>query len=75
MKRHYGVKTHRYKLIHFYDDIDEWELFDLETDPMEMQNLYGKEGYEEITDELKRELRRLQVHYDDPIREAIPVLL
>jgi len=75
VKRHYGVKTHRYKLIHFYDDIDEWELFDLETDPMEMQNLYGKEGYEEITDELKRELRRLQEHYDDPIREAIPVLL
>ena len=30
VKRHYGVRTDRYKLIHFYYDIDEWELYDLE---------------------------------------------
>ncbi len=27
----YGVRTKRYKLIHVYDDIDEWELYDLKT--------------------------------------------
>ena len=32
--KHYGVRTKRHKLIHFYD-LDEWELFDLETDPNE----------------------------------------
>ncbi|MBF6629118.1 MAG: DUF4976 domain-containing protein, partial [Proteiniphilum sp.] len=69
VKRHYGVKTDRYKLIHFYDDIDVWELYDLETDPTEMHNLYGKEGFEEITGDLHKELRRLQLQYDDPIRE------
>lgn len=73
VKRHYGVKTERYKLIHFYDDIDEWELFDLQTDPTEMNNLYGKVGYEEITSELRTELKRLQEQYDDPIREKFPL--
>lgn len=37
VKRHYGVRTRRYKLIHFYHDIDEWELYDLEKDPQEMR--------------------------------------
>ncbi len=38
VKRHYGIRTDRYKLIHFYDDINEWELFDLKKDPAEMKN-------------------------------------
>ena len=42
VKRHYGVRTERYKLIHFYNDIDEWELYDLQEDPTEMHNLYGQ---------------------------------
>jgi len=29
VKRHYGVRTERYKLIHFYHDIDAWEMYDL----------------------------------------------
>ncbi|OPZ31639.1 MAG: Arylsulfatase [Bacteroidetes bacterium ADurb.BinA174] len=73
VKRHFGVRTDRYKLIHFYNDIDEWELFDLQQDPNEMNNLYGKAGYEEITKELKAELKRLQEQYDDPIREKFPL--
>lgn len=73
VKRHYGVKTDRYKLIHFYDDIDVWELYDLETDPTEMHNLYGKEGYEKITGKLMQELKRLQEQYDDPIRKRFPI--
>ncbi len=71
VKRHYGVRTDRYKLIHFYNDINVWELYDLQTDPMEMNNLYGKEGYTEITDSLRSELLRLQEQYDDPIRHRI----
>jgi len=66
--RHYGVRTERYKLIHFYEDIDAWELYDLQNDPMEMHNLYGKPGTEELTRELKTELEKLQVQYDDPVR-------
>ena len=68
VRRHYGVRTERYKLIHFYQDIDSWELFDLQEDPMEMHNLYGRPGTEDLTRELKTELGRLQLQYDDPIR-------
>lgn len=68
VKRHYGIRTERYKLIHFYDDIDEWELYDLQSDSIEMHNLYGRVEYDSLTNRLKRELSTLQVMYDDSIR-------
>ena len=71
--RHFGVRNDRYKLIHYYNDIDTWELFDLQEDPSEMNNLYGKPGTEAITQELKAELKRLQEYYDDPIRKEISI--
>ena len=71
--RHFGVRNDRYKLIHYYNDIDTWELFDLQEDPNEMNNLYGKPGTEAITQELKTELKRLQEYYDDPIRKEIVI--
>jgi len=63
VKRHYGVRTDRYKLIHFYDDIDTWELYDLEKDPQEENNLYGNPEYAEIQERLHEELRSLQEKY------------
>ena len=68
VRAHYGVKMERYKLMHFYNDIDCWELYDLQEDRMEMHNIYGQPGTEKLTKELKDELLRLQVQYDDPIR-------
>ena len=65
VKRHYGVRTDRYKLIHFYNDIDEWELYDLEEAPSEMNNLYGKPGYENVIKDLQKELVKLQKQYND----------
>lgn len=61
VRRHDGVRTDRYKLIHFYgegkmkDDksIDCNELYDLQNDPNELNNLYGKEGYDNITSDLQ----------------------
>ena len=71
--RHFGVRTDRHKLIHYYNDIHSWELFYLQEDPSEMNNIYGKPGTEEITKELKTELIRLQEYYDDPIRNEIVI--
>lgn len=68
VKRHYGIRTDRYKLIHFYNDINEWELFDLRSDPQELHNLYGQKGYETVTKDLKSRLLDLQEQYDDPVR-------
>ncbi|WP_372634317.1 sulfatase [Fodinibius sp.] len=70
VKRHYGIRTDRYKLIHFYNDIDDWELYDLQEDPKEMNDLYGKEGYGEITRRLKEKLAGLQEQYEDTDRST-----
>ncbi|MDE7389100.1 MAG: sulfatase, partial [Muribaculaceae bacterium] len=67
VKRHYGVATDRYKLIHFYNDIDTWELYDLQSDPHEMHNLYGTPGMEEVTAEMMERLQRARVQYADTI--------
>lgn len=73
VKRHYGIRTERYKLIHFYDNIDAWELFNLQTDPNEMHNIYEEKAYNGIVKELKAELKRLQVQYDDSILNKYPL--
>ena len=65
VKRHYGVSTDRYKLIHYYYDIDEWELFDRKTDPLEMKNVYGDPAYEGIKADLHKELDKLMKQYGD----------
>lgn len=65
VKRHYGVRTDRYKLIHFYYDIDEWELYDLEKDPSEMYNVYNHTDYANIQKELHQKLDELRTYYGD----------
>lgn len=62
---HYGIKTDRYKLIHFYDPVDSWELYDLEKDPREMHNLYGDPAYSETVKKLGEKLVGLQQQYKD----------
>lgn len=64
---HYGIRTDRYKLIHFYHDIDQWELYDLAEDPNELNNLYNNEEYAGLITGLKVRLKELQVEYGDNI--------
>jgi arylsulfatase A-like enzyme len=63
--RHYGITTDRYKLMHLYYDIDEWELFDLENDPHEMLNVYMDPAYQTVRDSLHTELQKLREQYGD----------
>ena len=65
VKRHYGVRTRRYKLIHFYFDIDAWELYDLEKDPREIRNVYADPAYAGVLRGMKDELERLRRLYGD----------
>lgn len=65
VKRHYGVRTDRYKLIHFYHDVDEWEMYDLQTDPDEMNSIYGNPDYTEVQEMLHKRLGELRTQYGD----------
>ena len=58
-RAHYGVRTRTHKLIYFWKK-DQWELFDLVNDPLEMHNLYGQPGQEKLTAVLKAELAKLK---------------
>ena len=65
VKRHYGIRTQDFKLIHFYNDIDEWEMYDMKADPREMNNVFGKPEYAEKQKELMRLLEDTQKQYKD----------
>jgi arylsulfatase A-like enzyme len=62
VQRHYGVRTGRHKLIHYYL-IDEWELFDLEKDPDELKSVYDDPTYADVRRKLTAELTRLRELY------------
>ncbi|WP_281614433.1 sulfatase [Flammeovirga sp. SubArs3] len=77
---HYGVRTEKYKLIHYYYNPEiakdqwrenDWELFDLEKDPNELNNLYGRPEYKEITAQLKAKLVELQKEYQEDSKEEM----
>ena len=63
-RAHYGVRTRTHKLIHYWKK-DQWELFDLVADPLELDNLYGQPGQEKLTESLKAELQRLKAVLKD----------
>ncbi|MHA1338572.1 MAG: sulfatase family protein [Promethearchaeota archaeon] len=74
---HYGIRTLKYKLIYYYCDPlkqkgarkdphePEWELFDLENDPYELNNIYNNPNYQDIVKNLKNELFALQKKLKD----------
>jgi len=65
VKRHYGIVTEEYKLVHFYYDVDEWELYDRLKDPHEINNVINDPAYQEIVSKLKADLLDLREHYGD----------
>ena len=67
--RHSGVTTGRYKLIYF-EDVKEWELYDLEKDPHEMNNVYADKDYKNIVLEMKKEWLSQRKTLDVPKSEA-----
>ncbi len=58
-RAHLGVRTDRYKLIHFWKK-DQWECFDLKKDPYELKNIYSQPKAQPVVAQLKSELARLK---------------
>lgn len=67
---HYGVRTERHKLIYFHR-INQWELFDLQTDPRELKNIVSDSKNVALVKELKEELTELRKDLDDRDQFAI----
>jgi arylsulfatase A-like enzyme len=65
VKRHYAIVTEQYKLVHYYYDVDEWELIDRIKDPQELRNVYGDPSYAPVVAELHRKLEALRKQYGD----------
>ena len=63
--RHFGVRTQRHKLMYF-PQTDEWNLFDLKHDPMEMKSVYAEPEYQKTREQLAAEFSRLRRHFDAP---------
>lgn len=83
---HYGLRTLRFKLIHFYglplDATDAlpystppgWEMYDLKRDPHENQNVANDPLYAETLSELKQQLFDMKRELGD-LDEAYPELM
>jgi arylsulfatase A-like enzyme len=71
VRRHYGVRTKRYKLIHYYE-VNEWELFDLERDPREMRSVYADPAYARALADMQQRLRELREQYEVPESDPVP---
>ncbi len=72
--KHYGIRTDRYKLIHFYGYTDAWEFYDLAEDPGEQHNRYPDSAYHNVIADLKDRLYQLQSYYGEskPAAGQIP---
>lgn len=64
VKKHYGIRTERFKLIHFYDDIDTWELYDLKKDPNEKNNVILDTNYQKTLSVMHHKLDSVQKVYE-----------
>ncbi|MBG7629538.1 MAG: sulfatase [Bacteroidetes bacterium] len=62
---HYGIRTQKFTLAHFYYNIDVWELYDLEKDPSQMNNIINDPNYANVITALKADLKALMVKYEN----------
>jgi arylsulfatase A-like enzyme len=65
VNRHYAAITKDYKLIHYYFDLDYWELIDRIKDPLEQHNYYDDPAYSDIRKDLHEKLEELRELYGD----------
>jgi arylsulfatase A-like enzyme len=65
VRRQYGVRTLRYKLINYYE-VGQWELFDLQKDPEELRSVYSDKAYAGVRKDLELKLAALRKQYAVP---------
>ena len=65
VRKNRGLRTDRWKLIHYWEQPQEWELYDLRSDPDEMRNLAGDPRYADELAGLKQRLAEVRVALRD----------
>ncbi|WP_113716139.1 sulfatase family protein [Arthrobacter dokdonensis] len=82
---HYGIRTDKHKLIYFYNDglglpgtsgksyPPEWEMYDLEADPAELNNVYSEPSYRDLRETLKATMWTLQKELKDSPHQSQPI--
>jgi len=61
-----GIRTDRWKYIHYFEEPQEFELYDLRNDPHEMNNLIHDPGYKELIERLRKRMEELRRETNDP---------
>ncbi len=65
VRKNRGIRTERWKLIHFWEQPEEWELYDLKADPDETKNLAAHPDQRDRLGELRRRLGALRKELND----------
>jgi arylsulfatase A-like enzyme len=65
VRKNRGIRTDQYKLIHYYEAPEEFELYDLKEDPHELHNLHVDPRYASVIRDLRERMRQLREETDD----------
>jgi arylsulfatase A-like enzyme len=65
VRKHRGVRTARWKLIHFWEQPEEWELYDLASDADEVHNLAARREHARTLETLRARMSNLRKELDD----------
>ncbi len=71
VRPHRGVRTERFKYFHYFLDPQEYEMYDLQKDPGELNNLAGKPEYASLQRQLAARVEELRRETGDHTRNAI----
>jgi arylsulfatase A-like enzyme len=70
VRKNCGVRTEQFKLIHYYEAPEEFELYDLKEDPGELHNLYGDSRFASLARDLMQRIRELREETGDHLGGA-----
>ncbi len=66
IRKNRGIRTKRWKYIHYFEDPEEFELYDIQNDPNEVNNLYSNPAYTDVVAQLKEKMIELRRELKDP---------
>jgi arylsulfatase A-like enzyme len=66
VRKNRGIRTKRWKYIHYFEEPQEFELYDIQNDPHEVNNLYGNPAFKDVVEQLRTRMTELRRELKDP---------